>query len=80
LPRGVGSDIGRSIQRFADAVLQCKQGASGECTYIIRSGKIRIFRDQDGTEATLATQKPGLIWRDRLFEENHTSASALAIG
>jgi len=71
----------RSIERFADGELVFKQGARGDCMYVIRYGKIRIFRDQDGTETTLATLKPGDSFGEiALFDDKPRSASAQAIG
>lgn len=49
--------------------------------YVIRYGKIRIFRDQDGTETTLATLKPGDSFGEiALFDDKPRSASAQAVG
>ena len=74
-------DVERSIKRFADGELVCKQGARGDCMYIIRYGRVRIFRDQDGTETTLATLKPGDSFGEiALFDDKPRSASAQAIG
>lgn len=71
----------RSIKRFADGELVFRQGASGEQMYIIRYGKIRIFRDQDGAETTLATLKPGDSFGEiALFDRKPRSASAQAVG
>ena len=74
-------EIERSIKRLADGELVFKQGARGDCMYVIRYGKVRIFRDQDGTETTLATLKPGESFGEiALFDEKPRSASARAIG
>ena len=49
--------------------------------YVIRSGKIRIFRDHDGTETTLATLGPSESFGEiALFDCKPRSASAQAIG
>ena len=74
-------DMERSIKRLADGEIVFKQGARGDCMYVIRYGKVRIFRDQDGTETTLATLKPGDSFGEiALFDEKPRSASAQAMG
>ncbi len=58
-----------------------KQNTKGDCMYVIRYGKVRIFRDQDGTETTLATLKPGDSFGEiALFDDKPRSASAQAVG
>lgn len=74
-------DIERSIKRYADGQLVFKQGSRGDCMYLLRYGKIRIFREQNDTETTLATLKPGETFGEiALFDEKPRSASAQAIG
>lgn len=74
-------NVERSIRRFADGEIVFRQGARGDCMYIIRYGKIRIFTDQDGVETTLGTLKPGDSFGEMaLFDDKPRSASAQAIG
>ena len=74
-------EIERSIKRLADGELVFKQGARGDCMYVIRYGKVRIFRDQDGTETTLATLKPGESFGEiALFQQRTHCANAIAVG
>jgi len=71
----------RSIKHLADGELVFRQGVRADCMYVIRYGKVRIFRDQDGTETTLATLKPGDSFGEiALFDEKPRSASAQAMG
>ncbi len=78
---GVAVEFERSIKRFADGELVFRQGARGDCMYVIRQGKVRIFRDQEGMETTLATLKPGDSFGEiALFDDKPRSASAQAVG
>jgi CRP-like cAMP-binding protein len=74
-------DIERSIKRYADGQMVFEQGSRGDCMYQIRYGKIRIFRDQDSAETTLATLGPSETFGEiALFDDKPRSASAQAIG
>ena len=74
-------EIQRTMQRFSDGEMVFRQGTRGDCMYVIRYGKVRIFRDQDGSETTLATLKPGDSFGEiALFDEKPRSASAQALG
>jgi CRP/FNR family cyclic AMP-dependent transcriptional regulator len=74
-------DLERSIKRYKDGDVVFSQGSRGDCMYVIRSGKVRIYRDQDGSETTLATLKPGESFGEiALFDDKPRSASAQCIG
>ena len=56
-----------------------EQGSVGSEMYVITSGKIRIFRRQDGKETTLSTLKAGDFFGEMaIFEQAPRSASAQA--
>lgn len=74
-------EVQRTIQRLSDGEMVFKQGTLADCMYVIRSGRVRIFRDQDGAETTLATLKPGDSFGEiALFDRQARSASAQAVG
>lgn len=74
-------ELERSIKRFDDGDVIFSQGSRGDCMYVIRSGKVRIFRDQEGTQTTLATLKLGESFGEiALFDDKPRSASAQAMG
>ena len=69
------------MAHFSDGETIFRQGASDSVMYTIKSGKVRIFRVQDGQETTLAILKPGEFFGEMaLFESKPRSASAQAIG
>ena len=74
-------ELERSIKRFKDGDVIFNQGSRGDCMYVIRTGKVRIFRDQDGVQTTLATLKLGESFGEiALFDDKPRSASAQAMG
>ena len=74
-------ELERSIKRFDDGDVIFSQGSRGDCMSVIRSGKVRIFRDQEGTQTTLATLKLGESFGEiALFDDKPRSASAQAMG
>ena len=73
--------IAGTPKRYADGELVFKQGGKAEQMYVVRRGKVRIFRDQDGKETTLATLKPQDFFGEMgIFDGKPRSASAQAIG
>lgn len=74
-------DTERSIKRYSDGQIVFSQGDKGESMFVIRQGKIRVFRDQGGAQTTLATLKAGESFGEiALFDAKPRSASAQAIG
>lgn len=70
-----------SIIRFSDGEDIVKQGEAGDTMYVIRSGKVRIYRDADGAETTLATLAQGDFFGElALFDDKPRSASAQCVG
>ena len=66
---------------YADGDVIFAEGARADEMYVIRSGKVRIFRDQGGKQTTLATLKPGEFFGEMgMFEGKPRSAAAQAIG
>jgi len=66
---------------YADGEVIFAEGAAADQMYVIRTGKVRIFRDQDGKQTTLATLKQGDFFGEMgMFEGKPRSAAAQAIG
>jgi CRP/FNR family cyclic AMP-dependent transcriptional regulator len=67
---------------FADGASIFDQGSAGDKAYIVRSGKVRIFRvGEGGRETLLTTLGPGEMFGEMaLFERKPRSASAAAMG
>jgi CRP/FNR family transcriptional regulator, cyclic AMP receptor protein len=47
------------VKRFAGGDVMFKQDSPGSEMYVIRSGKVRIYREHGGQETTLAALGPG---------------------
>jgi CRP-like cAMP-binding protein len=57
------------------------QGDAADGMYVILGGKVRIYREQDGNETTLAILKPGEFFGEMsIFDKKPRSASAQAVG
>jgi CRP/FNR family transcriptional regulator, cyclic AMP receptor protein len=73
--------ISGTPKRFADGEVIFEQGTQADQMYVVRKGKVRIYRDQDGKETTLATLKPQDFFGEMaIFDGKPRSASAQAIG
>ncbi len=58
-----------------------RQGEAGKEMYVVHSGKVRIFRNQDGHETDLATLGADDFFGEMaLFDNRARSASAQAVG
>ena len=69
------------LKHYADGELIFAQGDAADRMYVVRQGKVRIFRDKDGAETTLATIKQGEFFGEMaLFDRKPRSAAAQAIG
>lgn len=76
---GVMSDW--AIKHFSDKQLVFKEGASADGAYVVRSGKVRIFRERDGHETGLGTISVGEMFGEMgLVDDRARSASAAAVG
>lgn len=70
-----------TIWRLGDGETIFNQGDSGREMYVVRSGKVRIFRSKDGKETTLTHLGPGDFFGEMaLFAERPRSAYAQAVG
>lgn len=66
---------------FKDDQMIFKQGDKGEHMYVIRSGKVKIFRQSGSQRVTLATLAAGGFFGEMaLFSDQPRSASAQAVG
>jgi CRP/FNR family cyclic AMP-dependent transcriptional regulator len=67
---------------FKDGAIIFDEGSAGDRAYIVRSGKVRIFRVDDARHETLLTALgPGEMFGEMsLFERKPRSASAQAVG
>ncbi len=72
---------GIQVQRFNARQKIIVQGARGDEMYVVRSGKVRIFRDSDGDETTLGVLEPGDYFGEMaLFDSSPRMANAAAVG
>ena len=66
-------------KHLRSGVVLFKEGASGEEMYLIRSGKIRIVKDLEGTKKTLAVIGEGEFFGEMaLLDKRPRSAAAIA--
>ena len=73
--------MGETSTHFADGKVIFRQGAKGDVGYVVRSGKVRIFRESGGVETTLATLGIGEFFGEMaLLQDLPRSASAQAVG
>lgn len=68
-------------KKYADGEVVFKQGDTGNEMYIVRSGKVKIFRTKDGKETMLAHLKPDDFFGEMaFFGDQPRSASVVAVG
>lgn len=68
-------------RRYFDGALIFKQGDPADAMYVVRSGRVGIFRGQDGTDVQIATARPGECFGEMaLVDDKPRSATARAIG
>ena len=69
------------LQRFADGERIVKQGDRGDEMYVVKAGKVRIFRESQGDETTLGVLEPGDYFGEMaLFDSKPRMANAAAVG
>jgi CRP-like cAMP-binding protein len=69
------------LREVPDGSVIFSQGDAADGMYVILTGKIRIYREQDGNETTLAILKPGEFFGEMsIFDKKPRSASAQAVG
>ena len=67
--------------KFSDGEMILAEGSSGAEMYVVYSGKVRIFRRQDGKDTTMATLNKGEFFGEMsVFDKRPRSASAQAVG
>lgn len=72
---------GKLRKEYSDGEMICRQGDRGSEMYVIHRGKVRVFRNQDGHDTTLAMLEPGdFLGEMALFDDRPRSASAKAVG
>jgi CRP/FNR family cyclic AMP-dependent transcriptional regulator len=70
-----------TIEHFSDGGRVFRQGDLGDRMYIIMSGAVRIYREDNGAETTLAELGFGETFGElSLFDQHPRSASATAVG
>jgi CRP/FNR family transcriptional regulator, cyclic AMP receptor protein len=68
-------------RRFSDGETIVKEGDSGEEMFIIRTGRVRIFKASNAQEVTLAILSPGDYFGEMaLMGDYERSATAAAAG
>lgn len=69
------------VRSFADGQILFRQGSPGTEMYMIRSGKVRVFREHDGQETTLAVLGHGdFLGEMAMLTDSQRAASAQAVG
>lgn len=69
------------VRKYGDGQTIFKQGDKGREMYIIRSGKVKIFRESDDQQVTLATLGADDFFGEMaLFGDRPRSATAQAVG
>jgi len=70
-----------NITKYLDGTVLFDTGDRADCMYVIRSGKVRIYREKDGHDTTLDILKPGDFFGEMsLFDKRPRSASAQVVG
>ena len=70
-----------NIKTYPDGTVLFDAGDRADTMYIIRSGKVRIYREKDGHETTLDVLKPGDFFGEMsLFDKRPRSAAAQVVG
>ncbi|MFU8891231.1 MAG: Crp/Fnr family transcriptional regulator [Anaerosomatales bacterium] len=68
-------------RRYGDGDVVFKQGEFAGQMYVVRRGKVRIFRAHEGKETTLAALGPGEFFGEMsVIEGKPRSATAQAVG
>lgn len=68
-------------KEFQDGEIIIRQGETGDCMYVIQSGTVEIFIEEDGQEIHLADRKEGEFFGEMaLFDQEVRSASVRSKG
>jgi CRP/FNR family transcriptional regulator len=66
---------------YRDGELIVRQGETGNCMFVIQSGKVEIFREANGHEVSLRVAGPNEFFGEMALVENDVrSASVRALG
>lgn len=67
-------------KEYKDKEIIVQQGEVGNCMYVIQSGQVEVFREQDGKEVPLSVLKDGDVFGEMaLFDREARSATVRAI-
>lgn len=70
--------LGKSYQ---DGEYLMKQGAEGDCMFVIQEGQVEVVREHDGQEVRLAVRGEGdFVGEMAIFEREVRMASVRALG
>lgn len=73
--------FGELGKTFSDGEIIIKQGESGDCMYVIQSGKVEVLNERDGKKIRLAVRGKGeFIGEMSLFEREVRSATIRSMG
>ena len=65
---------------YSDGETIIKQGESGDCMYVIQSGKVKVINEKNGKEVLLAIREKGdFIGEMALFEREVRSATVKSV-
>lgn len=71
-------DLGKT---YNDGEIIIKQGETGDCMYVIQSGKVDVIKEKNGTEVNLAVRNKGDFFGEMaLFSREVRSATIKAKG
>jgi CRP-like cAMP-binding protein len=66
---------------YEDGDYLMKQGAEGDCMFVIQEGQVEVVREQDGKEVRLAVRGEGdFVGEMAIFERELRMASVRALG
>lgn len=69
------------VGRFPDGALIFRQGDPADAMYVIKSGRVGIFRRQDGRDVQIGTCRAGDCFGEMaLFDDKPRSATARSVG
>ncbi len=74
-------DLGALGKTYNDGEIIIKQGETGDCMYVIQSGKVDVIKESEGKEIHLATRGVGdFIGEMALFGREVRMATVRALG
>jgi CRP-like cAMP-binding protein len=74
-------ETGALGKTYEDGEFLVKQGAEGDCMFVIQEGQVEVIREQDGKEVRLAVRGEGdFVGEMAIFEREVRMASVRALG